>query len=304
MTNETTSFYDRFWARAQYKVGMLATYNKDESFVFGTKDTWEGDDYKILPAMSLSEITKIEKDKTITLPDEFKSYLLNYGVGGAGPDYGIVDLKEAFIDAVFDQPFIYHEHYAEDGIEDFSGLLYIATAGCGTDYYIELKGETVGTIWCNWGSTGSSKEGNICDYYASWLNASYASIISRQRQQIQELQDQTVINNTFYTVEEYDKARSEILDKPNGTLFQCSNCNYPVEYDRLTIASFLSVTILPILTGFAGSTIFDIAWYYLAGGVAIIAILTLALLKDEFTSKPSNCLACKTALLKPLKKLT
>ena len=298
MIIECSPLHDQFWRAAKRKVEEFAMVDSKDSPIFG-----DGDNFHVYPTMSLSEIQQIEKKKSITLPDEFKSYLMHYGAGGAGPPaYNVINLRKAFARTTFDKPFVYKAHYSEDGIEDFSGLMYIGEDGCGTEFFIELKGQSVGQIYCNWGSVGAdSSSGNIRDFYESWLDHTSSVIIRRQHELIQKLGTLTKAHNKHYTAEEYNNARAKII-KSNSTLFECRNCHYPVDYNRLTASSFISVLGVPVIIGSAGHYLYDSLWFYPAGFVIIIMVL--AFISDEITSRPpSHCPACGAILTKPLKKI-
>ena len=306
MTIEYSPLHDRFWYYAKEKVELFSMVDTEKTqLIFGARASLSpGHDYHIFPTMSLDEIAQIEKDKSITLPAEFKSYLLKFGAGGAGPAYGVVNLREAFANATFDRPFVYKKHYAEDGIEDFSGLMYIGTAGCGSDYFIELKGLSVGQIYCNWGDGGSDSDtGTIRDFYAEWLDNTSSAIIRHQHQKIQELEALTKANNNFYSIDEYNEAKTKIIES-NATLFECHHCQYPVHYNLLTLFTWLSILGVPLIVGMIGDYLFDSWWWFYLVGL-VVTIVTMALLSDEITSKPSRyCPACEASLTKPLKKIT
>ena len=167
--------YRDFWLSAKEQIKTFKELD-DADLVFGARTRGIGHNYEVHHPLTSQQIQTIEKDKNITLPDEFRDYLLYFGAGGAGPDYGIKNIKETFKTTIFDNPFIYTEASKETGdvldnepIEDYDGLLYLGTAGCGTDYYIELLGKNIGTVWCSWGDGGTNSEGNLCDFYTQWL---------------------------------------------------------------------------------------------------------------------------------------
>lgn len=169
------SNYKDFWIDAKKKVRLFEKLD-DADMVFGANTRGWGHKYKIYPVMVEQEILTIEKEKNISLPEEFRFYLSFFGTGGAGPDYGVENFRETFKKTEFEKPFVYTELSKQTGdicdnepIEDFEGLIYVGTAGCGSDYYLELLGENIGMVWCNWGDGGCNGEGNFCDFYSKWL---------------------------------------------------------------------------------------------------------------------------------------
>ncbi len=170
------TIYKDFWIEAKEKIRLFKELD-DADLVFGANTRGWGHKYKIHPVMSESEILTIEKEKSIFLPEEFRFYLSHFGAGGAGPDYGVENFKETFKKTEFKKPFIYTELAKQTGdvcdnepIEDFDGLIYVGTAGCGTDYYLELSGQNIGMVWCSWGDGGCNSEGDFCNFYSKWLD--------------------------------------------------------------------------------------------------------------------------------------
>lgn len=50
--------------------------------------------YEVLPALSETQVQAIESQYGVRLPDEYRSFLLEVGAGGAGPSYGLFPLVE------------------------------------------------------------------------------------------------------------------------------------------------------------------------------------------------------------------
>lgn len=183
--------YKQFWLEARKTIRRFK-YLDDSDVIFGARALRyhppKGHNYKIDPVMKPSEIDAIEAKFNISLPEELKDYLLYFGAGGAGPDYGVKNFRHSFETFSYDKPFVtpsIDKYGDNDPIEDFSGLIYFGTAGCGADYYLELVSENIGEVWVTWSSGDScTKLGNFIDFYSNWLEESEKILKEYQNKQI------------------------------------------------------------------------------------------------------------------------
>jgi hypothetical protein len=75
-----------------HKLALLR--NADPQFrVFGT----DHHHYQLNPCLTESEARAFEQRYGVTLPEEYRAFLLRAGNGGAGPGYGLFPLPEAII---------------------------------------------------------------------------------------------------------------------------------------------------------------------------------------------------------------
>lgn len=145
--------------------------------------------YKLNPKLSESEIAQFEEDHNITLPEEYKAFLLHIGNGGAGPYYGLEKLENGlYIDLDYknenekiklSEPFpftkpwnliaesfekdISDEAYTELENEYFddkwiNGLLRVSNYGCGIFMNLVVTGEEYGNIWVD----NRCNDGGLC----------------------------------------------------------------------------------------------------------------------------------------------
>lgn len=51
--------------------------------------------YRLNACLSREELQNFEASVGVTLPEEYRDFLLRFGNGGAGPGYGLLPLKES-----------------------------------------------------------------------------------------------------------------------------------------------------------------------------------------------------------------
>jgi hypothetical protein len=174
--------------------------------VFGAKSH----EYKLNSCLSEAEIQAFENKHKITLPAEYRGFLLEVGNGGPGPGYGlasIVDNGEENTYQNLSQPFPWTQGWNNlDLSEDdylnsqlVQGTLTIANYGCGIYALLVITGEQRGKVWIDDRTNDSGiypASENFCryfhdinpedelpeqddsqamsfyDWYADWLNSS------------------------------------------------------------------------------------------------------------------------------------
>ena len=159
--------------RIKEKLNRLKKADQDYE-IFGS-DTHE---YNLNPTKTEEELIKFETENQITLPEEYREFLLYVGNGGAGPYYGLELLENGreidldYIDGKdlidLSKPFPFTEHWNiefeemnDDNFEEIeeqknenyydnkfvSGLLRISNFGCGVRMNIVVNGKEKGNIW-------------------------------------------------------------------------------------------------------------------------------------------------------------
>jgi SMI1 / KNR4 family (SUKH-1) len=135
--------------------------------VFGS----ESHQYQLKPCLSNKDIQVFESKYNITLPSEYKNFLLEIGNGGAGPGYGLSGLsvisEELYQEnyEILSQPFPFTEAWNDldlivnnntdvvttnDAYFDdkfIQGTLTITNYGCGIYGMLVITGEQSGKIW-------------------------------------------------------------------------------------------------------------------------------------------------------------
>jgi hypothetical protein len=160
--------------------------------------------------VSQDTIEAFEKKYSITLPDEYKSFLTQIGNGGAGPYYGLESLEDSLLEdldyretdrlTLPDQPFplteawnIDFDNLKEDEYTTLkdkeysdpkfkSGLLRLANYGCGVSMNLVVNGPEYGKIWvddrCNDQGLypdnyfGNEEKIGFLAWYEMWLDES------------------------------------------------------------------------------------------------------------------------------------
>jgi hypothetical protein len=162
------------------KLHQLASLDIDFE-VFGS-DLHE---YRLNPCLSEAEIQQFELESHITLPIDYRSFLLEVGNGGAGPGYGLFSLNLTATDSSLAQPFPLKEVWndwdlIEENQSDFPvdeddefddklsyGTIPIAHYGCGITAILVITGEQRGNIWID----DRANDGGIipCSRYVAYV---------------------------------------------------------------------------------------------------------------------------------------
>ncbi|MEK3788416.1 SMI1/KNR4 family protein [Paenibacillus sp. FSL K6-1230] len=172
-------------------------------------------DYELDPVKTPEEIRQLESDWNVSLPEDYKAFLMEIGAGGAGPYYGLEKPEEGiYVDLDYkDLPndisgeFPYTEtwnpevDWFEDDVDEdesaakdeeyFSdrhsaGMLRISNFGCGVTMNLIVNGNSYGEIWVddrgNSGGIypdqyfGNKDRLNFLDWYELWLDQSLAKV--------------------------------------------------------------------------------------------------------------------------------
>lgn len=123
------------------------------------------------PALTSEEVEKFEKSHHISLPEDYRSFLVKIGNGGGGPPtYGLVSLgqegkywnkwtKEKYANGQkLNQNFPFQDCWIWEDEEEtaeksnkmaqiYLGSLYLGTDGCGMDWMLIVSGKERGQIW-------------------------------------------------------------------------------------------------------------------------------------------------------------
>ena len=76
---------EHIWAGVRERVLLLAQHPKADT-IFGAR----GHGFRLGPVMAEEAVQALEADLGVSLPEEYRSFLLCVGAGGAGPDYGLM----------------------------------------------------------------------------------------------------------------------------------------------------------------------------------------------------------------------
>lgn len=138
----------------------------DKSFeVFGS----ESHQYRLNPCLSEAEVNELEAKYKVTLPTEFRDFLLNVGNGGVGPGYGLIGIDSVELSKMeilgldfLSLPFCLNEEWndldllqtnngdAPNAYYDpmlVQGSLLVAEYGCGIEARLVITGTQAGKIW-------------------------------------------------------------------------------------------------------------------------------------------------------------
>ncbi|MFM9369993.1 SMI1/KNR4 family protein [Streptomyces sp. Da 82-17] len=172
------------WTGVRERVLALRTAPHRQD-VFGAEFGSFGHGFELLPVLDEAQVAEIERQLGVRLPDEYRTFLLRVGAGGAGPDYGVLPVGRLDDDAfrasrIFrpeatrelteheesepvahgyddwpaEEQERFRQAYADwgrrwdelsDNLSD--GTLCVSEQGCGYYTLLALTGEARGTMW-------------------------------------------------------------------------------------------------------------------------------------------------------------
>lgn len=115
--------------------------------VFGSKEHL----YQFRPTITESEVQSFEREHNITLPSDYRQFILEIGNGDAGPFYGLASLRWAgTLHKPF--PFITTTDTDAEGTyngapDEYPGVLKFCHQGCRVYCYLVVNGPTYDTMW-------------------------------------------------------------------------------------------------------------------------------------------------------------
>jgi SMI1 / KNR4 family (SUKH-1) len=166
--------------------------------------------FELNPCLSPDEVQDFEIQHKVSLPDDYKQFLLELGNGGAGPYYGLAKLQNSHPKHMIalpwtqeywdNQPFdslskdfpytgnreqdviiadsFYDDNGDDKGSSDdnYSGMLVISHQGCTCWNLLVINGQFKGAIWEYEGSGGdldgfTNTNKDFKTWYMEWLNA-------------------------------------------------------------------------------------------------------------------------------------
>jgi len=142
---------------------------------------------KLAPILSAPQIESFERTNGVSLPPDYREFLLRVGNGGDGPPtYGLCPLgtKPSDFDFAapdFSKPFPFTQSWiwedgdvsAEGGKEDvYRGVLILGTDGCGQYWALIVCGPEFGRIWmlADVGITPVIPGMTFSEWYEAWLD--------------------------------------------------------------------------------------------------------------------------------------
>jgi hypothetical protein len=181
------------------KMRQLVTYDPNLT-VFGAASHR----YRIYPRLAEAEIAGFEQKHNVTLPEDYRRFLMEIANGGAGPYYGLQRLDAAVhkgSDHLISRSWLHHaawnlnyrqfptvEEYNEvyHSDEQTQGALYLSHMGCGHEVLLVVAGEESGTVWEDYrGSdegivpvqhgTDPAERVSFSGWYEMWLDKNLAS---------------------------------------------------------------------------------------------------------------------------------
>jgi hypothetical protein len=130
--------------------------------------------YELAPPLAAETVARIEARAGVSLPDDYRSFVLEIGAGGAGPFHGLLPPDNEAQLAGVKGPFPYAERWMPRGDEspDLRGVLTLAHVGCGYASFLVVDGPSRGEVWAD---RGPADEGlvrthpSFTAWYSGWI---------------------------------------------------------------------------------------------------------------------------------------
>ncbi|MDO7907753.1 SMI1/KNR4 family protein [Paenibacillus sp. JX-17] len=175
--------------------------------------------YRLAPPWNEDQVRGFEKAWSVTLPENYKAFIMQAGAGGAGPYYGLAEPEEGVYSDLdhknelndISAPFPYTDEWNMDtdwnedthseeqlqrmeeqyfSTEHSAGLLRISNFGCGVSMNLVLCGPSCGEIWVDDRVNGNGifpdhyfeNENRLTflDWYETWLDRSLEELEAQQ----------------------------------------------------------------------------------------------------------------------------
>lgn len=112
--------------------------------------------YRLNPRITTDQLRDFEALHGVTLPDDYRQFLLEAGNGGAGPYYGLMSLENCPVYGDLARPFALTADWEMPGDTEpeyripsayRDGCLAISEHGCGYWSFLVVTGPAAGTVW-------------------------------------------------------------------------------------------------------------------------------------------------------------
>lgn len=206
--------HDQQIERIRSKLELLKQTDS-ECELFGA----QAHEYRLNPVWTKDDVKEFEEAWKISLPTEYREFLMKVGSGGAGPYYGLEKPEDGIYEDLdyrtslneISKEFPYTEEWNaktdwdDDNItqeewdeldrqyfspEHSAGLLRISNFGCGVSMNLVVKGQCYGEIWVDDRSNsggiypdhyfGNKERLTFLDWYETWLDQSIVKMTSKQ----------------------------------------------------------------------------------------------------------------------------
>lgn len=130
---------------------------------------------RLAPALAPEEVSRLEQALGLSLPEDYRRFLLEVAAAGAGPGYGLLSpLGEAQRELAGGR-FSWTDGKASQGPP--AGVLALAHAGCGVMWVLVLEGRHRGEVWLD-AASSDKKARRVAASFNAWYRDWLGSAIS------------------------------------------------------------------------------------------------------------------------------
>ncbi|HTM22359.1 MAG TPA: SMI1/KNR4 family protein, partial [Kofleriaceae bacterium] len=115
-----------------------------------------------------TEVSLFEARQAVTLPQDYRDFIVHVADGGLGPVYGIVPLAAQPVADQFPEPVDLAKPFT--GAPPHHGCLFLAEIGCGYFYTLVVSGEHRGQVWSDY-TAGDGAVAREADSFRAWIEA-------------------------------------------------------------------------------------------------------------------------------------
>lgn len=125
--------------------------------------------YHLRAPLSEARLVALEATAGISLPEDYRDFLLEMGDGGAGPYYGLVPFDQPAQQDLATGPF--SAPATNEGA--WHGAVLLCHLGCGYLVYLVVEGAHRGEVWLDLGTSGPPAKiaPHFIAFYTEWLTS-------------------------------------------------------------------------------------------------------------------------------------
>lgn len=137
--------------------------------------------YQFNAPASPQRVREFEVQHSVSLPADYRQYLVEVSNGGAGPNYGLIDLERAAVGHIPSRPFPIPELESGSDVAlsecaEIPGAVWLSDNGCATFDLMAVNGDLKGSVWTVLEDENHFRCSSFERWYAGWLQSAIRTI--------------------------------------------------------------------------------------------------------------------------------